>query len=420
MISFKQYISEALKMSQWRPLVKKWDSKRLEAEFLNEPYEKDRKAFRLYIPVESDDTTVIEAPAEIVKFLDSEGYDMVDYAKGLAKRKGSKRETKLGKILPSDLMKSFVNDPSRTASKKISQMVVISRHPYDIGGMSTDRGWSSCMNLKGGSRNAYVPMDIEAGTLIAYVTDSNDKNLKNPMGRILYKPFVNLKGETYFVSSDAVYGSIPWPARKVIENWIEDFNKKRGVKGLFVIDQRVYKEVSKSSIEIGEVSEVERAILNKDFKKLKKFKDLPEYIQLAAIEQSALSFKFIRNPTDKVKLEAVRKDPSAIEFIKDPSEELQIIAVKLSWTAILAIKNPIEKVQLMAVAEHPSVLRSLKNPSEKVQAIAIAKSPHLISYIENPSENIQMIAAKNMNPVSFPLIKNPTEQVKKIMQSRSN
>ena len=86
-----------------------------------------------------------------------------------------------------------------------SLRVVISRDPIDIARMSTGRRWTSCM-AKGDSNYDYVPEEIEAGTLVAYLTDKDDKEIDYPLARVLLKPFHNVKGETILVPN-FVYAS---------------------------------------------------------------------------------------------------------------------------------------------------------------------------------------------------------------------
>jgi len=91
---------------------------------------------------------------------------------------------------------------------KIKLIVVISRNPYDIAGMSTDRRWSSCMRLPddgpsihpsihpGGAYYQHLIHDIELGTLVAYLIEPTDKNIEHPYARIAIKPYQNIKDKS--------------------------------------------------------------------------------------------------------------------------------------------------------------------------------------------------------------------------------
>ena len=63
----------------------------------------------------------------------------------------------------------FENDPIRQGSKTPMKLVV-SRNKLDVGGMSTGKSWTSCMNLDDGCNRHKVPADIEHGTLTGYVS----------------------------------------------------------------------------------------------------------------------------------------------------------------------------------------------------------------------------------------------------------
>jgi hypothetical protein len=76
--------------------------------------------------------------------------------------------------------------------------VVISRDALDIARMSTGRRWTSCMT-KGDVNYHYVPHEIEAGTLVAYLVHKDDKQIEYPLMRVLLKPFRNKQGETILV-----------------------------------------------------------------------------------------------------------------------------------------------------------------------------------------------------------------------------
>jgi hypothetical protein len=109
------------------------------------------------------------------------------------------------------LLKQFNEDPSRvtTRTQTKPKMVVVSRAKYDVVGMSTDRGWSSCMSLNASNGQTYVHCDVTEGTLIAYEIDADDKNIQRPSARVTIKPFINTKdsNDIAYVTSGSVYGT---------------------------------------------------------------------------------------------------------------------------------------------------------------------------------------------------------------------
>ncbi len=120
--------------------------------------------------------------------------------------------------------KSILND-----SNKINLSVVISRNPYDIAGMSTDRRWTSCMKLPnddpsiypGGAYHQHLMHDIELGTLVAYLIEPIDKNIDRPYARIAIKPYQNIIDKSIMLYSESkIYHD-----DSLDENIYEEFNK---------------------------------------------------------------------------------------------------------------------------------------------------------------------------------------------------
>ena len=173
-IIHKILLQEALKPSQFRKYVEAFDRERYNDIFksLGNKYEHDRNYYRIYIPLgkeeKSGPVSVVEK--EVVDFLNQNGYQVLDYVKGVVKFGEAKNTTTIGKVLTrlkaDDLMKKFVSDESRKAltSDAENLMVVISRHPYDIAGSDTDRNWTNCMTLghAGSDRIEKIQTELDA------------------------------------------------------------------------------------------------------------------------------------------------------------------------------------------------------------------------------------------------------------------
>jgi hypothetical protein len=124
---------------------------------------------------------------------------------------------KIGRIISKDTIPTargnvsaldiFSNDPIRMGKSIRSAIsggdlwLVISNHAYDIAGMSTNRNWTSCMNIFNGINKEYVENDIKYGTLVVYVIDKNDTNINQPYGRVLIKPYKLQR--TGYIGTDA-------------------------------------------------------------------------------------------------------------------------------------------------------------------------------------------------------------------------
>lgn len=252
-------IEEALKPSQYRAIVKGWDKERYSDIFKDPAYKTDRNGYRVFIPLEYQSRNVqpIQPPADIAQVLADNGFEIQDYVKGIVFNKEKKQSIKIGKVLNKlgrqDLMQKFNNDSRREGTKN-KYVVVISRHPYDIAGMSTDRGWTSCMNLKNGINRHYVPLDVEKGSVVAYVTTTDDKNLNNPTGRVLIKPFYDEysdDGKVYFGIENQVYGTNVPGFTDAVSKWVNMVNTKyNGLTDVAIVkmDRELYKDGSDTRI----------------------------------------------------------------------------------------------------------------------------------------------------------------------------
>lgn len=222
---------EALKPSEYRQFMKaakiagskyKTDFNNVFAKYASS---QDKSKYRIYIPLSGSDED-IQAPQEIVKYIGGLGYTVTDYAAGIATSNDGRRVISIGKLVGRDpeIKKIYDNDPQRSGrSKSGSEYVaVISRHPYDIAGMSTDRGWTSCMSLDGNHAN-YLCANVSGMTLVAYAVKVTDTNISKPAGRILIHCFVNMNDHNdYVMYPGKVYGTDVQGFSNTIEAWCKE------------------------------------------------------------------------------------------------------------------------------------------------------------------------------------------------------
>lgn len=283
MKDLSSYISEALKLDT----AKEWSSiKRLKGaeKYMNAFWEVlsdyalshggkvSRNNYRIYIPydgpapeVSADDTasagnsnrwvTTREAIKNIVALiLDERGQwiDRWDYVDGIVDvafkdQQGNvkvRKGQKIGRLIAKDTIPTaggnmnaadlFSRDPIRVGKNIRSAIssnnlwIVISNHAYDLAGMSTNRNWTSCMNIVDGDNKLYVKHDIQWGTLVAYIIDKDDTNIQEPYGRVLIKPY-KLQRSGYFgfdaapiVYSPEVTVYSPYIGLRPIRQWLKD------------------------------------------------------------------------------------------------------------------------------------------------------------------------------------------------------
>lgn len=240
---------ESLPLRQSIDFRKYWDPNTYKHIFRK--YTDNPKAFRIYLPLVGADTpTNSEVKPSVERALNQINYDLIDYEKGYAKSSSDNRTVKIGKLIKDPvLLQKYNNDPARQLSKQSKLLVCISRHPYDIAGMSTDRGWVSCMHLTGGDNASYVMMDVVNGTIVAYLIAENDKNINNPKGRYLIKPFINEDNpdEILLVREQRAYGSTTPGFKETIDKWLDEVNGEKS-EGLYCINPELYQDSNRTRL----------------------------------------------------------------------------------------------------------------------------------------------------------------------------
>jgi hypothetical protein len=174
---FRQFFSEAIKLSQYRKVMKGVSS-----DYKEKYTEWFEGKWRIFLPLNNAPVDPIYHKINLK--IGEKNWEIADWKGGLAKSKTSNKIMSIAKILNSlgdtELKLQFDNRfKGKVAADEDDYTVVISRHPYDIAGMSTDRAWQSCKHLEDGCNKHYIPTEIEAGALIAYVIKTSDiKNVR--------------------------------------------------------------------------------------------------------------------------------------------------------------------------------------------------------------------------------------------------
>lgn len=356
---------ETLKPSEYRPFVKGWDKTRW-AELFNNKY-------RLLIPLSKSTTP----NREVIRTLEALGCEVTPESylknealkiKRIVRKKQALGSNIADKKEPSEdnvtikkrpvAISTILNDPSNNVSIGIKTLykedpfrmiAVISRHPYDIASMSTRRSWISCMNLHHGGSAHYIPLEIKAGTIIAYLVYATDININNPISRIAIKPFVNTIGNHEIAlgiqsqSTWMIYGNPVPEFVKVISDWVDNVNNSKNLSGIFKLDPSVYDDTRGG--------EDHRVINGSDTNWLKwyqqskiKFRDIPQAVKLKHPEICVAAVKQNGNALYHVPEEMKLKHP-----------EICLAAVKQNGKALIDVpeemleNNP--KICMAAVKE---------------------------------------------------------------------
>ena len=397
-------IVEALPLATAKTYRKAWDPSFHKAVFERQPV-KDKNAYRIYIPFETTSHKKVVVPKLIQDFLrtaiPNKPYETNEenYVKGVATEVANPtRQIGIGKMIarnlsqikdPVDqhqlqqLKKDFDNDPQRKASKSDDKLIAISRHPYDVAGMSTDRGWRSCMNLVDGINKHYVIHDVREGCIIAYLIDADDKNINHPQARILIKPYRAKDDPTDLVMmGDAVYGTAPAHFEHAVTDWVNK-NYNQGKSGLYCISPKLYRDYVPTKITM--ISDDEFATM-----------PVKNVIKIAKGKQGYARIARLRADADDILWQiAMKNDTSAARYLKNIDFEKFVKAFNQN-NHILAFMHTITpQMKEYALKKTPWSLMFFKDRTpeqEKTLNDLVKKDPFMIPDVVNPTQE-QIITA---------------------------
>lgn len=235
-----------------------------------------------------------ETTTTITKFLKKYDYEITNYVDGYAKQKDAPATQKLriGKILQNmeenTLLADFKGDPIRNIK---NLKIVVSRHPHDIVSMSTGRGWSSCM-ASGSSNFMYVKADIHGGTMIAYLTKKSDKNLSDPLCRLLFRKYENDEGFAYYSPAKNTYGIRNEFFRPMCNKIAEQLNKK-APEGIYEYPNNFFYDDGEDR-QIDTRSEETKIRIANKLKEAKRLKRIADYKEFNACYNKLA--EYVENP----------------------------------------------------------------------------------------------------------------------------
>lgn len=400
------FLAEALPLSVAKTYRKEWDPFKYESLFRR--FTDDPKAYRIYIPLEAEKTEKeVVVPPSISKALFDAGFTIEDYIEGFAK-KGNQR-IKIGKILqridPS-LKSAFDSDAQRQGKNTSGLEVVISRHPYDVAGMSTDRGWSSCMalatkdNPSGGVNKRYVLSDVKQGTIIAYLINKNDRNIKKPVARMLIKPFIEKKTkEVILVAEGQVYGTSSRKFKSTVNKWLGEVNKDK-ITGLYAVAPKLYSDDLKPSVyHVGDTSNLTKdqiiKILDKGsadtLERISPYLNTPEMWKLA-METSLKNLKYCSGEGFKdFIIKSALKEPTwrAARYFNhanltlSDAEWINLIKKKPKMFSEHSWETPLpEPVQEWLLKKEPKILQYLPGISKHIMLKLFVQHPKYVNWDE--------------------------------------
>jgi len=289
MKSFKEFITEAISLDTYNNAIGEtdlWDYKNQYNEIFDGKYRK------IIGRIEPNNISIEEHDLfrRLYFLLEKHRYklDAEGYING--KVTDGKQEFKIGRILNKlykktnnkvylDFLESFRDDPIRKANEK-EHLVVVSKHPYDVLGSSTDRAWTSCVDL--GQNIIYkreserrinannLAQSLREPYFVAYLVDPDDKNeagkiaIKRPLARIMIYPFKgrgNESGEPiYNWSIGEIYGLNNDDFYNIVKEWVISINEKNDGANLYSQIGGIYydpynEDIVKSHYDVDELLE---------------------------------------------------------------------------------------------------------------------------------------------------------------------
>jgi hypothetical protein len=284
-LNFNKFeLTESVKYSIVKRFLKVSYQKRYKELFLKYPH--DREAYRIYLPYKALKPEEVKVDSIIIESLTDHGYKIVDYLSGICAKEEdiianrTNRYVKIGKILTKFketlALNIYANDWQRVIlDDSINYEIIISRHPYDIVGMTLGRDWVSCMKPS----NPYVKQIINKGFLIAYLVKEGDRNIQKPISRIIIEPQVstiNKKSFAFFLAH-SIYGKdIPLFKRR-LQDWIDQVNNANQADGLYTHQDAGYNFIdyinAVGALELKKIQNINGSVLPKTHCDLKMFLD---------------------------------------------------------------------------------------------------------------------------------------------------
>lgn len=230
--NINDFINESIKICDYKKWVKyfNWEKYKQNEKVFKKFKTHDKNYNRIYFPlkIEKQDTKL---PQEIKDYLSWNNYSY-DERNNTVKIKSYNdkgiyyKNIKLGKFLKMinqyELLDIYKKSKDNILKNKDDLMVVISRHPYDLIGISTGRGWTTCLNLDDniyGKNHLYnLKNFLTRGYMVAYLIKQNDKNIENPISRILIED-----SHGYLYANDKIYGTYVKEFKNLVDEWVYFF-----------------------------------------------------------------------------------------------------------------------------------------------------------------------------------------------------
>lgn len=428
MITFEKFLTEAIPLPE---VVKHKMSRKNSGAYTKNAIvqvfgNKDRLVLPFDFDINRDYESIKNDPDstfyKISEFLDHYNFyikDIKDYVDGICYKKNDKNVYKIGKILTelgddiemttkkggkiktTQEVEDYKEDPIKNI-KNENFVVVISRHPYDIYGMSTDRSWTSCMNMGDGSMKCAMKKDVKYGSIIMYLVPESELKqngkiaLKKPLSRILLRPIVNPQKELAY-SRGPLYGAKIEKFKEFANDWVlKNFNSKIKNKKGFVYAKGLYDNDYSEYPNIDRSNNLEDKVVEYKAKGMESTSKFLSFLKRASIDSSKVSLFYDSH---------LKGDVIIYDAIVNYKIPLKVIDDKIG-DGLIFFKNNKDKIKEDLKDKNSDVYKLVSNIgniiiNDNLNEIVRTANFVILSYsITSTDENIY----NNLLNASFPII----------------
>ncbi len=226
-----------------------------------------------------------------------------------------------------------------TKKKASYDQLVFSVNPFDIAMMSTQKKWSSCMEV-GDIFFSRVSDEIGAFSIIVYGTKNGD--LTDPANRVLLKPYLSEDKSSIVWRGERVYGDGNAELLDHIDGILAEKFLVNEKPQRYTLDESIYADgyatLDFSRLSVEEIIKNSKKIDLKSWNRIiRKFPD-EKGLQRVAVKQNWRALKWIPEDrrTPEMEMAAVTSNGMALEFIPEDrrTPEMERAAVKQDWRAL--------------------------------------------------------------------------------------
>ena len=307
--------------------------------------------------------------------------------------------------------------------------IVISHNPIDVAGMSTDKNWHSCMDIRQGSYKSQPFKEVKEGGMVAYLmlgktrdmekvmNDHKENGLfqQNAVSRISIRRFEGMTKKKYMVAKDEfifkperqcyyAVGATEVVMNKIkfleeVESKLEESNQQTSDFELFNYKMKGRSYSDTHEFKNGKLPYYNKRVINKISNS--------EQIKLIKKSKFGEPFKLIDNPSEDVVIAAIKNKASNITYYKKDLTD-KIIDTLIKKDSLTALNEyfrqrnitPTEKQFMQMIKNDPDsaakniVIHFKDKINDKILKYAINQNPHLTRYLKNIDDEMRQYVYK--------------------------